>query len=72
MTFRVDTAKFGDTLPNGATFIGCRRRAPGEYIILANYKGEFVTWAATPNGDTFWGRYFQTHIVDAVSDFQTR
>jgi len=72
MTFRIDTAKFGDMLPNGATFIGSRCRAKGEWIVLANYRGEFVTWASTVNGETFWGRYFQTHIVDAVSDFQTR
>lgn len=52
-------------LPNGT----------GEKVLLVHVGGgrrnQFVTWRADPDGNTFWGHYFED-ILAAAKDFEDR
>lgn len=57
-------------LKNGATVL---ERKPGVVLAVWN-KGtrrEFITWAISDDGDTFWGHYFDK-LAPAVEDFEKR
>ena len=55
-----------ETLNNGATIIEQR----GE-VVLAKWRGEFVTWVVNSKGDAFWGNYHRG-LASAVTDFEER
>ncbi len=56
-------------LPNGAKVLDFD---PDTNIVLAQFRGEFVTWAYNSDDlSTFWGHY-HTDIILAVEDFRTR
>lgn len=68
-------------LNNSAVIIGCTAidtpSYPGQtefncYVVLAQWKGEFVTWRADKDGNTSWGRYFGYDITKAMKDYTRR
>lgn len=56
-----------EILPNGAIVFAKR---PG--VVLALYRGDFVTWCIDDEQNCFWGHYFRRDIVAAVASFNKR
>ena len=64
----------GGTLPNGATILAWAVLAEDDMIILANLRGDFVTWIANPADlrTTCHGHYFGSDRAAAVVAFGER
>jgi hypothetical protein len=60
---------FGFELRNGATVIDSHRLATREYVVLARWPKQWVTWHADEEGCTFWGHYFDS-LVEAAAYFE--
>ena len=59
--------KSGFRLTNGALVLLGKQG-----VCLAMFKGQFVTWATNPEGETFWGHYFGENLKEALQDFEER
>jgi len=60
-------------LNNGAEIFAFKQKNPDTYmLVLAKWNGEWVTWAVSPNGDAYWGHYFQTDFDKAYADWEKR
>lgn len=57
-------------LPGGAQLIVVRE---GTFpVVLAKWKGEFVTWFVNPSDRAVYSGHYFTDILDAAKDFSTR
>ena len=56
-----------ETLRNGATIIEQR----GD-VVLAKWRGEYVTWVVDGEGNAHWGHYHMQDIVSAAEEFNER
>jgi len=41
-------------------------------VVLALYKGEFVTWRIDEKGNAFWGAYWGRNLEAALANFKGR
>jgi hypothetical protein len=64
--------KRGDELKNGVVVIDAAESVRGIVVVLAMWKGEFVTWEWNEeDGYGYAGNYFVS-IVDAAKDYERR
>jgi hypothetical protein len=61
----------GQKLANGATVVAVKQVSTGDFVVLASWLDEYVTWRATDSTNTYWGHYF-SDLVPAVKDFESR
>ena len=61
----------GDTLPNGAKLIDIRQLADC-FVVLGNFRNEYVTWEMSSDGATYWGHYFGDDRHAAFKNFCER
>jgi hypothetical protein len=62
MTYQVDSI-----MNNGARVIAIH-----DDIVLASFRGEYVTWKLDSEGNAYFGHYYQDSLVKAVEDFAER
>lgn len=68
------TIKTGSVLPNGATALATAENQ-GNFrstFVLAEFRGEYVTWATDHEGNCYWGHYFQDDLLAAAKDLEER
>ena len=41
-------------------------------VVLAHFRNEYVTWCVDPDGNAYWGHYFDQDIIAATDDFIER
>lgn len=61
------TLRHDGKLKNGATLIEQR----GD-VVLAKFRGEYVTWKIDAMGGCYWGHYHGQDITKAVAEFNER
>lgn len=61
----------GTELANGATVLLAKAVGPGEWVVLAEWNDEFVTWRVNDRAECYWGNYFRG-CVEAARDYLAR
>ena len=65
--------RYGDILKNGATVTEVYSNVYGTWVLAVTQDAwhPYVTWQVGPDGDLYWGNYFDIP-ENAHKDFQTR
>ncbi len=58
----------------GRTILSCERQFEGEdcFIVLAEWRGEYVTWTYSNDCAFYYGHYFQSDVDGAIADYHER
>jgi hypothetical protein len=56
----------------GRTILSIERVNSDTSIVLATWRGEFVTWSYSDDCAFYYGHYFQTDLMSAITDYQER